>query len=66
MASRYPKDHGISPHRLPEDEPLGSAWLERHAIEHGQLVALLREPSEPVARALLEAYPVLAGVVEVK
>lgn len=55
LEARYPKDHGAHPHREPEPDPSGDAWLERSGITHGQLVHMLREPPEAVAKALVEA-----------
>lgn len=63
LAARYPEEWGVHAHRKPESEPDPAAWLERNAISHGQLVALFREPTEPVARALVEAYPQLSSVL---
>lgn len=55
LEDRYPEDRGSSQHRRPEPEPSGDAWLERNGITHSQLVHTLREPPEPIARALVEA-----------
>lgn len=55
LTSRYPRDHGIHPHRLPDVFPDGAAWLERHALTQEQLVELFRKPPEPVQEALCAA-----------
>jgi hypothetical protein len=55
MTSRYPRDHGIHPHRLPEPFPDGSAWLERHQLTQEQLTEMFRKPPEPVQEALVAA-----------
>ncbi len=57
LERRYPEDYGHHPHRKPEAEPSGDAWLERHGITHGQLVHMLREPPESIRNALVEAAP---------
>lgn len=54
--SRWPDDHGTSAHhRVPEPEPSGEAWLERTGMNHAQLVHMLKDPPEPIAKALGEA-----------
>jgi hypothetical protein len=55
LERRYPEDYGHHPHRKPEADPSGDAWLERHGITHGQLVHMLREPPESIRNALVEA-----------
>lgn len=55
MERRYPEDYGTHPHRKPETDPSGDSWLERNGITHGQLVHMLKEPPESIARALVEA-----------
>ena len=55
VASRYPREHGIHPHRLPEVFPDGAAWLERHKLTQEQLVEMFRKPPEPVQQALVMA-----------
>lgn len=55
LASRYPAEHGTSSHRKVEQEPSGEAWLERSGMQHEQLVTMLSDPPEPVAKALVAA-----------
>jgi len=55
LEKRYPNDRGTSAHRLPEADPNGAAWLERHALTQEQLVELFRKPPEPVMEALVTA-----------
>jgi hypothetical protein len=55
QASRYPEDYGTHPHRRPEAEPSGDAWLERNGITHAQLVHMLKQPPEAIGKALVEA-----------
>jgi hypothetical protein len=51
---RYPADHGVSKHRVPETELTGAEWLEQHPLEHAQLVTLLTDPPEAVDAAQRE------------
>ena len=53
LAARYPEDWGVSTHRRPERDVDGAAWLEREGMTHAQLVAMLSDPPEPVAKALV-------------
>ena len=55
LERRYPQDRGISKHRLPEPDPDGQAWLERHQLTVEQLQELFRQPPEPVLLALVAA-----------
>lgn len=55
LAARYPEEWGTHAHRKPEAEPDPRAWLERNAIEQGQLEALFADPPEVVAAALAAA-----------
>lgn len=65
LQSRFSRDHGTHPHREPEQDPSGDAWLEKAGITHAQLVHMLKDPPEPVRLALAEAgYPAPAVVVE--
>lgn len=53
---RFPEDYGTSAHhRKPETEPSGDAWHERNGLNHAQLVHMLSQPPEPIAKALVES-----------
>jgi hypothetical protein len=55
MASRFPVDHGVSPHRSAEPDPSGEQWLERNALTQDQLQEMLRRPPEPIREAMTAA-----------
>jgi hypothetical protein len=53
LAARYPQDYGASKHREPEADITGDEWLDKHAMTHDQLVALLQDPPAAIGEALL-------------
>ena len=53
---RFPEDYGTSAHhRKPETEPSGDAWHERNGLNHAQLVHMLSQPPDEIAKALVAA-----------
>jgi len=63
LEKRFPQDRGTSAHRLPESDPDGVAWLERHQLTLEQLVELFRKPPEPVLEALVAAADDIFGLL---
>lgn len=58
LATRFPRDHGNASAgtgnaRVEAPEPDGEAWWAKHGLQSEQLRALLRDPPESVAAALV-------------
>lgn len=70
LATRFPRDHGNASAgtgnaRVEAPEPDGEAWWRQHGLQGEQLRALLRDPPESVAAALVaEADAIYARLLE--
>lgn len=70
LATRFPKDHGNASAgtgnaRVAAPEPDPEAWWQKHGLQSDQLRALLRDPPESVAEALVaEGDAIYARLIE--